>query len=153
MDCWFLRIFHTSLGFNLCKEFELKSSRSLSVTPLKAIFQMVFRKLSYSSMFITELIFIFLLHEAALLPYERCTDFIVKENWDYREDDSGERSIQPTDADCCAQCSENEDCNAFTWVQDSSECWFHSTISDGRSSNLTIYTGYRRGKGHSQEKS
>ena len=103
-------------------------------------------------MFIKELIFIFLLREVALLPYERCTDFIVKENWDYREDDFGEKTIQPTDADCCAQCSDDEDCNAFTWVQHSNECWLHSKISDGRSSNLTTYAGYHRGKRHLQDK-
>ncbi|CAF1554829.1 unnamed protein product, partial [Adineta steineri] len=69
-------------------------------------------------------------------------------NWDYRETDFGNAIIQSTNADCCVQCSEDDDCNAFTWIRDSHECWLHRSIGDGGSFNLTTYAGHRRGKRH-----
>lgn len=94
------------------------------------------------------LIYIFLLRIVVLLPYEKCSDFIIKEKWDYRETNFDNATIQLTDADCCAQCSDDDDCNAFTWIPDSGECWLHHNISGG-DFNLSTHAGHRRGKRYS----
>ncbi|CAF1274832.1 unnamed protein product [Adineta steineri] len=52
--------------------------------------------------------------------------------------------MQSTNADCCVQCSQDDDCNAFTWIRDSHECWVHRSIGDGGNFNLTTYAGHRR---------
>ncbi len=56
-------------------------------------------------------------------------------------------SIKPiSHSDCCVQCSNNKQCNAFTWRQDRQECWLKSSMGNGGRYDSNTATAYRSSK-------
>ena len=78
------------------------------------------------------------------MSHEICNNFIMKENWNYLGNDLDPPTIQNNYTNCCAQCSKNEKCNAFTWTRDSNKCSLKSSIGDGGQSDTNVDVGHRQ---------
>ena len=96
-------------------------------------------------MTIKQFLFIFFLSQTVAIPYDICDNFITKQNWNYLGNDLDPPTIQNTYTDCCAQCSKNEKCNAFTWKWDSNECYLKSSIGNGGQYDTNADVGHRQG--------
>ncbi len=93
-----------------------------------------------------QLMFIFVICSAAVVPYEICDNFIMKQNWNYWGNDLDPPTVQIRYKDCCVQCSKNEKCKAFTWRRDSSKCYLKSSMGNGGQSDTNADVGRRQGR-------
>ncbi|CAF1425627.1 unnamed protein product [Adineta ricciae] len=69
-----------------------------------------------------------------VLSKDKCSDFNVKENWDYWGNDIDEPIANTTFAECYAKCCSDGRCNAFTWNRLDHKCFLKSSIGGGGNS-------------------
>ncbi|CAF1612567.1 unnamed protein product, partial [Rotaria magnacalcarata] len=80
------------------------------------------------------------------------SEFVMKENWMYPGNDLGKATTQTTYEKCRAECSEDEQCKAFSWNRKTRSCSLKSTIGSGGEYDPNAQSGYREGKKKRREK-